>query len=170
MPRNSHTHYSILSCYTLSYRLVISAGWDLRAWMWPWSLRPLRKTGWTHGPRVDLAVRATRMCSEYLSGTVVSRIYINRSHRTLGSNPHTWNAYVPLIIIWSQLYFSPPSQSLPNMSIEKDTLASQNHDDASEINLYSFHEEHAGRLIIDPAYVIPIFSLLMSSHWTCPRV
>jgi len=50
------------------------------------------------------------------------------------------------------------------MSIEKDTLASQNHDDASEINLYSFHEEHAGRLIIDPAYVIPIFSLLMSSH------
>ncbi|KAF8804778.1 MFS general substrate transporter [Phlegmacium glaucopus] len=36
------------------------------------------------------------------------------------------------------------------MSIEKETSASH-HDDASEIDLYSFHEEHAGRLIIDPA-------------------
>ena len=36
------------------------------------------------------------------------------------------------------------------MSIEEKISTS---DDASEIDLYSFHERYAGRLIIDPAYV-----------------
>ena len=37
------------------------------------------------------------------------------------------------------------------MSIDK-TLASHTHD-TSEIDIYSFHEQYAGRLIIDPGYV-----------------
>jgi hypothetical protein len=36
------------------------------------------------------------------------------------------------------------------MSIEK---TEDSYDDTSEVDLYSFHEQHAGRLIIDPAYV-----------------
>ena len=39
------------------------------------------------------------------------------------------------------------------MSIEKKPRTEDSSDDASEIDLYSFHEQHAGRLIIDPAYV-----------------
>ena len=41
------------------------------------------------------------------------------------------------------------------MSIEQkpNTDDSYPGDDASEIDLYSFHEQNAGRLIIDPAYV-----------------
>ena len=32
-------------------------------------------------------------------------------------------------------------------------------DHASEIDIYSLHEQHAGRLIIDPAYFIPPLQL-----------
>ena len=41
------------------------------------------------------------------------------------------------------------------MSIEQkpNTDDSYPGDDASEIDLYSFHEQNAGRLIIDPAYL-----------------
>ena len=42
------------------------------------------------------------------------------------------------------------------MSIEKKPRTEDSYDDASEIDLYSFHEQHAGRLIIDPAYVCPL--------------
>ena len=45
------------------------------------------------------------------------------------------------------------------MSIEKEPKNEDNYDDASEIDLYSFHEQHAGRLIIDPAYVCPPLSI-----------
>ena len=50
------------------------------------------------------------------------------------------------------------------MSIEKEdrTWANNGHDDASEIDLYSFHERHAGRLIIDPAYVFPPFPTIIT--------
>ena len=41
------------------------------------------------------------------------------------------------------------------MSIEKKDRTEDNCDDVSEIDLYSFHEQHAGRLIIDPACVCP---------------
>ena len=43
------------------------------------------------------------------------------------------------------------------MSVEKKPRIEDSYDDsdASEIDLYSFHEQHAGRLIIDPAYVCP---------------
>ena len=41
------------------------------------------------------------------------------------------------------------------MSIEKKPRTEDSDDGASEIDLYSLHEQHAGRLIIDPAYVSP---------------
>lgn len=47
------------------------------------------------------------------------------------------------------------SPKLANMSIEKKPRTEDSDDDNSEIDLYSFHEQHAGRLIIDPAYVCP---------------
>ena len=57
------------------------------------------------------------------------------------------------------------------MSIdEKDqTLAGHSHD-ASEIDIYSFHEQHAGRLIIDPAYVFPVFHIITTTNWTSLHV
>ena len=41
------------------------------------------------------------------------------------------------------------------MSIEKKPGTEGGHNDTSEVDLYSFHEQHAGRLIIDPEYVCP---------------
>ena len=41
------------------------------------------------------------------------------------------------------------------MSTEKKPKTEDSDDDASEIDLYSFHEQYAGRLIIDPGYVSP---------------
>lgn len=53
--------------------------------------------------------------------------------------------------------------------LEKETSPKQEHDSSSaslpdygsNVDLLSFHEQNAGRLIIDPAYVPP---LLESSH------
>lgn len=49
------------------------------------------------------------------------------------------------------------------MSIEKKPGTENSYDDASEIDLYSFHEQNAGRLIIDPAYLCPSLQLKLSN-------
>ena len=38
------------------------------------------------------------------------------------------------------------------------SISKENETLDSEIDLYSFHEQHAGRLIIDPLYVFAYFS------------
>lgn len=50
---------------------------------------------------------------------------------------------------------------------EKHDLASSsasNHDSSSEVDLYSLHEQRAGRLIIDPAYVLGSLYLTSIAH------
>ena len=57
------------------------------------------------------------------------------------------------------------------MSVEKKPKTEDSYDDASEIDLYSFHEQHAGRLIIDPAYVCPPLLLAyLPSNWSFSRI
>jgi hypothetical protein len=48
------------------------------------------------------------------------------------------------------------------MSIEKKSRTEDTYDDASEIDLYSFHEQNAGRLIIDPAYDLSSITVIKS--------
>ena len=52
------------------------------------------------------------------------------------------------------------------MSDEKKPSTEDSYDDASEIDLYSFHEQNAGRLIIDPAYVNPSLHLNPSNSFS----
>ena len=75
---------------------------------------------------------------------------------------------VTTIIPWSACTKNPPYRffrkhlepdpihTQSNMSIEKKPKTEDSYDDASDIDLYSFHEQHAGRLIIDPAYICPL--------------
>jgi hypothetical protein len=52
---------------------------------------------------------------------------------------------------------------------EKENEIDSDSSSASEIDLYSFHEKRAGRLIMDPVYVLPQSIYLYPPHIHLPE-